>query len=87
VSGLRFFVDPSLPAGHVLGGDRNAATYYEAVPAPLRVQAVNIPNGGIDIAVFGYQAVLVNDPRAIVDVTVTALPLVAAATSSRGNGK
>jgi len=81
VSGLRFFVDPSLPAGHVLGGDRNAATYYEAVPAPLRVQAVNIPNGGIDIAVFGYQAVLVNDPRAIIDVTVAALPL--ADTSSR----
>jgi hypothetical protein len=70
VSGLRFFVDPNLPAGHVLGGDRNAATYYEAQPAPLRVQAVNIPNGGIDIAVFGYQAVLINDPRAIVDVTV-----------------
>jgi hypothetical protein len=70
VSGLRFFVDPTLPAGHVLGGDRNAATYFEASPAPLRVQAVNIPNGGIDIAVFGYQAVLVNDPRAIVDVAV-----------------
>jgi hypothetical protein len=83
VSGLRFFVDPNLPAGHVLGGDRNAATYYEAVPAPLRVQAVNIPNGGIDIAVFGYQAVLVNDPRAIIDVTVAALPLA----TSRGTAK
>jgi hypothetical protein len=91
VSGLRFFVDPTLPAGHVLGGDRNAATYYEAQPAPLRVQAVNIPNGGIDIAVFGYQAVLVNDPRAIVDVAVGgALPLDAeggtrAGTSRRGS--
>ncbi|MGY4645891.1 hypothetical protein [Cellulomonas sp. URHB0016] len=80
VSGMRFFVDPSLPAGHILGGDRNAATYFEASPAPLRVQAVNIPNGGIDIAVFGYQAVLVNDPRALVDVTVgPVLPLAEAA--------
>jgi hypothetical protein len=70
VGGLRFFVDPNLPAGHVLGGDSQAATYYEAQPAPLRVQAVNIPNGGIDIAVFGYQAVLVNDLRAIINVTV-----------------
>jgi hypothetical protein len=48
------------------------------------VQAVNIPNGGIDIAVFGYQAVLVNDPRAIIDVTVAALPL---ASSGRGASK
>jgi hypothetical protein len=78
VSGLRFFVDPNLPAGHILGGDRNAATYFEASPSPLRVQAVNIPNGGIDIAVFSYQAVLVNDPRGLVDVTVgPALPLAA----------
>lgn len=80
VGGLRFFVDPNLPAGHVLGGDSQAATYYEAQPAPLRVQAVNIPDGGIDIAVFGYQAVLVNDLRAIVNVTVGG---VAADASSR----
>jgi hypothetical protein len=82
VSGLRFFVDPNLTAGHVLAGDRNAATYFEAQPAPLRVQAVNIPNGGIDIAVFGYQAVLVNDPRGLVDVTVTAPVARTAAKSS-----
>lgn len=81
--GLRFFADPTLPAGHVLGGDRQAATYFEAAPNPLRVQAVNIPNGGIDIAVFAYQAVIVNDPRGIVDVTVATTPL--AATSSKSS--
>jgi hypothetical protein len=88
VNDLRFFMDPNLAAGHVLAGDRNAATYFEAQPAPLRVQAVNIPNGGIDIAVFGYQAVLVNDPRGIVDVTVTPpLPFEATASTTKRSSR
>jgi hypothetical protein len=86
VNDLRFFMDPNLAAGHVLAGDRNAATYFEASPAPLRVQAVNIPNGGIDIAVFGYQAVLVNDPRGLVDVTVTP-PVIPLATPAKSSTK
>lgn len=70
--GLRIFTDPGLPAGTVLGGDRRAATHYEPRGNPFRVQAVNIPNGGVDIGVFGYAADLVNDSRGLVAVTVTA---------------
>ncbi len=69
VADLRVFVEPSLPAETVLGGDRRAETYYEASPSPIRVQAVNIPQGGIDVAVFGYDSLIVNDPRALVSVS------------------
>lgn len=67
---LRVFVDPDLADGHMLGGDRRAVTHYEPRGNPFRVQAVNLPNGGVDIGLFGFDAVLVNDSRGIVDVTV-----------------
>ena len=70
--GLSIFLDPTLPDGTVLGGDRQAATHYEPRGNPFRVQAVNIPNGGVDIGVFGFAADLVNDARGLVAVTVTA---------------
>lgn len=65
---VRFFANHTLPAGTVVAGDRNAVTFYEASPNPIRVQAVNIPNGGVDLAVFAYQALLVNDARGLVKV-------------------
>ena len=68
--GLRIFTDAALPAQTVLAGDRRAATHYEPRGNPFRVQAVNIPNGGVDIGVFGYAADLVNDARGLVVVTV-----------------
>lgn len=67
---LRVFVDPTLTDGHILAGDRRAVTHYTPRGNPFRVQAVNIPNGGVDIGVFGFAANLVNDSRGIVDVTV-----------------
>lgn len=68
--GIRFSVNQALPAGTVLGGDSRAATWYEVNP-PIRVQAVNIPQGGVDVGVFGYGALLVNDARALLKATVT----------------
>ena len=68
--GLRIFVDPNLADGTVLAGDRRAATHYEPRGNPFRVQAVNIPNGGVDIGVFGFAADIVNDSRGLVEVTV-----------------
>lgn len=69
--GVNVTVIPSLPTGTVIAADRRAATYYEASPAPIRVQAVNVPLGGIDLGVYGYHATLVHDPTAIVTTTVT----------------
>lgn len=74
IDGLHVFASHNLPANTMLAGDRRAATYYEASPSPIRVQAVNIPQGGIDLGVFGYDASLINDPRALVKVTVPATP-------------
>lgn len=62
--GVSFAVDPTLPAGTILGGDSRAATWYEVNP-PIRVRAENIPNGGVDIGVFGYGALIVNDAAAL----------------------
>lgn len=68
--GLSFDVEPSLPAGAILAGDSRAATWYEVNP-PVRVQALNIPNGGVDVGVFGYGGMIVNDARALFRANVT----------------
>lgn len=64
VNGLRLFVDPNMTATSILAGDRRAATYFEAAP-PIRVNAIDLPNGGVDLGLFGYYAVLVNDPASL----------------------
>ena len=66
---FRFFANADLPPGTVLAGDKQAVTFYES--PTIRVQAVNIPNGGVDLAVFSYQATMVNDARGLVNVTGT----------------
>jgi hypothetical protein len=71
VADLSFFVDPTLPAGTVMAGDKRATTHFEAAGSPLRVQAVNIPNGGIDLGVFGYAGDLLTDGKGLVKVVVT----------------
>jgi len=72
---LTVFMSPDLGDGEVLGWDRRAVTGYEASPLPIRVQAVNIPNGGIDLGVFAYTSTIVNDARGLALVTVGTAPL------------
>src|SRR5262245_33735360 len=60
-----FFMAPALPAKTLLAGDRNACTFYEPSPNPIRVNAINLPNGGVDLGVFGYHAILINDARGL----------------------
>jgi HK97 family phage prohead protease len=73
VGGLKLFYSPGLAATQVLGLDSRAATYYEVDP-PIRVQAVDVANGGIDLGVFGYHALIINDARAVIKTTVTPAP-------------
>jgi hypothetical protein len=61
-----------VPAGKVLVWAQPAVTVKEAGSVPIRVEAVNIPNGGIDAALFGYIAGFVSQPLAVQVVTVTA---------------
>ena len=85
IGGQSVFCDAALPAGTVLAGARQAATYYSAPSgSPLRVQAVNIPNGGIDIAVFLYAGEMINDDRGVVKVIIGTDPGGAAAALTAG---
>ena len=36
------------------------------IDPPIKVQALDIPRGGVDLGVFGYVAAMVTDPRAVV---------------------
>lgn len=69
INGVTFTADPDLPDNAVLGLNRAAATFYEK--GPIQVDAVDIAKGGVDEAVFGYSATLVNRVAAISHVTVT----------------
>lgn len=59
-----------VPAGHVIVGTSAAITYRELGDTPVRVQAVNVANGGVDAGVFGYYATLLNDAGGIQDVVI-----------------
>lgn len=65
--GLSFRANPSLPEGTIIAGDRRAVKIAEVDP-PVRVQALDVANGGIDLGVFGYIAAAVSDARAVVVV-------------------
>lgn len=69
--GISFISNPALATRQWLAGDSSAVTYEEFDP-PIEATAENIPNGGIDIGVFGYAAALVNDSRGLYKGTVTA---------------
>lgn len=70
--GFKLLPAPELGAGQVLVGARNAVTVHELGGAsPIRVEAENIANGGIDAGVFGYYATNVHNAAglALVDAT------------------
>jgi hypothetical protein len=73
VNDLRVFQSVDLPNGTVVAGDRRAVTHYQPRGNPFTVRAVDLPKGGMDVAVFGYTADLVNDPLGLVSVTVSAV--------------
>lgn len=80
-AGITIFTDPAITAGTIVAGDSRAVDYRET--GPFRVQAVNIPNGGIDVGVFGYQGDIVQDAAGLAKTTVTMPVGTAAATSSK----
>ena len=72
--------DPGMAAGRMLGGDAAACSLWET--GPINVQAINIPNGGIDLGLFGYWAQMVHDPAGLARADVTSTSALAA-----GNGR
>lgn len=64
VGGTTWFTDPGLAAGTFMLGQKSAVRYHEVDP-PIRVQAVNVPQGGIDLGVFGYLWTYVRDANKV----------------------
>lgn len=74
VGGLSFRTHAGLAATDVIVGTRNAATWYELSSAPIRVEAVNIANGGVDTGAFGYGVLGIHAATGIAKTTVTVAP-------------
>lgn len=65
-----FVGSPSLTAGTVIAGVKQAATFRTLPGSPLRVSAQHIANGGIDEGFFAYWAIEQHHTSAIRSVTV-----------------
>ncbi len=57
-----------LTEGHVLVVARDAADVYTLPGSPIRAEAQNIANGGLDVGFFGYGGFLIKNAAGIVDV-------------------
>ena len=58
-----------LAAGKVLVGVNNAATEYELPGSPIRTEALDQIKGGIDEALFGYAATIIDNAAGLALVT------------------
>lgn len=71
MGGVNWFTTPGLTGTQFLVGSKAAVRWHEFEP-PVRVQAVNVANGGIDLGVFGYYATYVRNAAQIRKGTVGA---------------
>jgi hypothetical protein len=73
VGGLAFATHPSLAAGDVIVGVRNAATWYElGGGAPIRAEGLDLTKGGVDTGAFGYGVLGIHDAKGLAKGTYTA---------------
>lgn len=70
----RIVAHSSITAGHAVVGTSSAASFYELPGSPIRVEAVDMDNAGIDAGVFGYHAEVLHDAAGIVNVTIDSTP-------------
>lgn len=68
LSGFSFRPVTGITTGHVIVGSRAAGAVYQLPGSPIRAEALNIANGGIDVGLFGYAGFLFKYPLGIVDV-------------------
>lgn len=67
-----FRSSPDVPQGTVIGGVKQAAQVRTLPGSPIRADAQNIANGGIDTAFFGYWAIQEHHDAGIASVQFTA---------------
>lgn len=68
LSGFRFRPVTGIPTGHIIVGSKTAARVYQLPGSPVKAEAQNIANGGIDLGLFGYAGLLIKNALGIVDV-------------------
>jgi len=68
LAGYTVIVDNNLPAGSAYVGSSEAVTVFESPGAPFRLQDENIINLTKDFSLYGYMAVAVTNPLAVVRV-------------------
>jgi hypothetical protein len=68
LDGFQFKFSSLVPTDHILVVARTAADVYTLPGSPVRAEALNIANGGVDVGYFGYGGLLVNNALGIVDV-------------------
>ena len=68
LDGFRIVPSSLVTDGHVLVVSRGAADVYTLPGSPIRAEALNIANGGIDIGFFGYGGFQIKNAAGIVDV-------------------
>jgi hypothetical protein len=52
----KFIPTPGVPSLTVIAGNKASSKFRELPGSPIRVEAINIANGGVDGGVFGYYA-------------------------------
>lgn len=68
LDGFQFRFSSLVPTDHILVVARTAADVYTLPGSPVRAEALNIANGGVDVGYYGYGGLLVNNALGIVDV-------------------
>lgn len=68
LDGFRIIPSSDLTASHILVVSRDAADVYTLPGSPIRAEALNIANGGVDVGFFGYGGLLIKNADGIVDV-------------------
>lgn len=71
LGGLTFFTSPGLTGAQFLVGKKSAVRWHEFEP-PIKVQAQNIAQGGVDLGVFGYYATYVRNAEQLRKASVGA---------------
>jgi phage head maturation protease len=68
LDGFQFRFSSLVTTDHILVVSKGAADVYTLPGSPVRAEALNIANGGVDVGYFGYGGFLVNNALGIVDV-------------------
>lgn len=65
LAGFKIIPSTDVAATEVIVGAREAVTFFELGGSPIRVEAIDVNRGGMDEALFGYYALVLNDARGL----------------------